>query len=129
MMQQHYVVFYHEGIIVADQYSEPIDSWDVDTALKIWRSKTLGSKPFCFKFITKARTDEELDSKVVQESSMYFLGGRVLDLQQVKREMPTEHILISNMEGNNWNKVIDTPRHRIQVFPEGSVVLNVMEQA
>jgi len=47
-----------------------------------------------------------LDSKVVKTSGTYFLGGRVLTLNEVKKEMPGEEILISNMECNGYDRII-----------------------
>lgn len=37
---------------------------------------------------------------------MYYLGGDVLTLEDVKVKMPDEKILISNMENNGHDRII-----------------------
>ena len=37
---------------------------------------------------------------------MYYLGGRVLTLDEVKAEMSDERILIQNMESNDWGRIV-----------------------
>jgi hypothetical protein len=63
--------------------------------------------PYGFSFSTRSRSTKELDSKVVARSPMYFLGGVVETLEQVKaRATEKDSILVSNMEGNKWKRII-----------------------
>lgn len=86
-----------------------------------------GAKPFAFTFSTRERGDKDLDSKVTKESGRYFLGGRVMTLAEVEREMPKEEILIGNMRSNHWDKIVlNTNSWRIvQPLEKDDVVLNV----
>ena len=66
-----------------------------------------GAKPYGFQFTTRERADDELDSKVTEKSNMYYLGGEVLTLEEVKaKNCPDDKILISNMESNGYERII-----------------------
>ena len=66
------------------------------------------AKPYGFRFITWERDFDELDSKVTKTSGIYYLGGKILSLQEVKnRSDPKDKILISNMESNNYSHIIE----------------------
>jgi hypothetical protein len=67
-----------------------------------------GATPYGFCFTTRERKDDELDSKEIKRSGTYFLGGKVLTLKDIKkRKDPKDRILISNMECNHWDKVVE----------------------
>jgi hypothetical protein len=85
------------------------------------------AKPFAFVFTTRERGEKDLDSKEVKRSGHYYLGGRVMTLEDVKREMPDEKILIRNMECNGFAKVVvnDNSWRSIQPLRDGDVVLDV----
>lgn len=127
-MQQHYVKFYSPGTLVAEITAEPIDSWDIDKAVEMSKQivERHGATPYAFKFTTRAREDNELDSKQVAESGYYFLGGQVKTLAEVEAEEPGS-ILASNMRGNGWDKVVTTNNSYkwTQPLEPGDVVLEV----
>ena len=109
-MQKHFVTFYSPGTFVYEQTTKPIEEWNAEQAVEMAKSITErhAAKPFGFRFSTRARKDDELDSKTVKESPMYYLGGDVLTLEDVKkRNDPKDAILISNMECNGWNRIIE----------------------
>lgn len=109
-MEKHFVTFFSPGTFVHEETTKPIDSWDVETANDMAKGikERHGATPFAFQFSTRARADDELDSRTVERSPTYYLGGTVLSLQDVKdRGDPKDRILISNMEGNGWDHVIE----------------------
>jgi len=109
MLEKHFVIFYSPGTMVAEQSSMFIDSWDVDKAVEMARGikQRHGATPYGFRFSTRGRTDEELDSKEIKSSNFYFLGGEIRTLAQVKADnKPSEKILLSNMESNKYDKII-----------------------
>ena len=80
------------------------------------------SRPYGFTFSTRARTDDELDSKTIATSTMYFLGGTIESLEQVKRRNdPNDSTLIRNMENNGIARIIrgDSPWRWCQPFNKG----------
>lgn len=108
-MKKHFVVFYSPGTFVAESNEKPIDSWDVEQAVEMVHGITqrYNATPYGFRFITRGRGDKDLDSKKIASSPMYYLGGKVETLRQVKaRKDPKDKILISNMEGNGYKRII-----------------------
>lgn len=108
-MQQHFVTFYSPGTFVDETTSKPIDSWDVDKAKEMARAITerYSATPFAFSFSTRGRKDDELDSRELATSPMYYLGGEIFTIDQIReRGNPDERILLANMEGNGYDRVI-----------------------
>lgn len=107
-MEQHFVTFLSPGTFVAEETTELIGSWDVDAARERAGhiKERYGATPYGFRFTTRARGDNDLDSKVVATSCMYYLGGKVETLEEIEaRADPKESILRSNMRCNNWPRV------------------------
>jgi hypothetical protein len=68
-----------------------------------------GAKPYGFRFTTRARADDELDSKVIATSPMHYIGGKVETLAEVEaRNDPGEEILRSNMRINRYDRIWTT---------------------
>lgn len=108
-MEKHFVTFYSPGTFVCETSEKPIDSWDIETAKNMARKikERYSATPFGFQFSTRSRAENELDSHVSNTSPMYYLGGKVETLEEVKaRATEKDRILISNMEGNGWNRII-----------------------
>lgn len=108
-MQKHFVIFFSPGTFIAEITTKSIDSWDVKQAVKMSKAikERYDALPYGFCFTTRERKDDELDSKEIKRSGIYYLGGKILTLEDVKkRNDPKDHILISNMEGNGWDKII-----------------------
>lgn len=127
-MKKHFVTFYSTETFRSEQSTFEIESWDVEKAIE--KSKTLkekyGAVPYGFMFFTRERTEDMLDSKVTKSSNMYYLGGEVLTLEEVKaKNDPDDEILIKNMEFNDIKKVIiNTNSFRFRgEFKEGDVLL------
>ena len=109
MIKQHYVQFASPGTFVPETRLEKIDKWDVDEAVRMARSVTErhGATPYGFQFVTRGRMDDELDSKVIETSNFYYLGGKVETLEEIEaRNAPDEEILRSNMRCNGYDRVL-----------------------
>jgi len=109
-MQQHFVTFLSPGSFVHEETTKPIDTWDVEQATAMSHNimERHGATPFAFQFSTRERQDNELDSKIVRRSGRYYLGGTVFTLEEIKaRNDPNDRILISNMEGNGYERVVE----------------------
>jgi hypothetical protein len=110
-VSQHFVRFFSPGTFVAETSDKPIDSWDVEAAKKMARQITErhGATPYGFQFVTMGRGDNDLNSRELDRSPMYYLGGKVETLAEVKaRATDRDRILISNMEGNGYERIVTT---------------------
>ena len=108
-MKKHFVIFFSPGTFVAEQSQKPIGSWDTDKAIEMSHDieERHSALPYGFCFITREREDNDLDSHEIKRSGIYFLGGEVLTLQDVKdRNEPKDRILISNMECNGYDRIV-----------------------
>ena len=109
-MQKHFVTFLSPGTFCHEETINDINSWDVAEAVAMARKISVrhGATPFGFYFTTKARRENELDSKVVKTSNMYYLGGKVETIDEVRarKDLSEYRRLLSNMEGIGWNRII-----------------------
>lgn len=129
-MEQHFVKFMSPGTFVAEETVKPIDSWDIAKATELAKEiiERYGAKPYGFRFITRSRADDELDSKVTQMSGTYFINGTVETIDDIKaKHDPNNRILISNMENNGWDRVVTTysPYRWTQPFGKNDHVVNM----
>ena len=125
---QHFVEFYSPGTFVAESTVKPIESWDTQKACAMAKKiqERHGATPYGFRFSTRGRLAGELDSKEIKHSNMYYLGGEIFTLKDIKkRNDPNDRLLISNMEINKYDRVIqnDNSWRWTMVFNEGDVVL------
>jgi hypothetical protein len=107
-MQQHFVTFYSPGTFVAEDTTKPILAWNVDDAVALAAliTERHNAKPYGFRFTTRSRAGDELDSKVVAKSPMHYIGGRVETLAEVEaRNDPDERILRANMRSNGYSRI------------------------
>lgn len=126
---KHFVTFYSPGTFVSETSDRPVDSWDVDVAATMAGTvlERHNAIPYGFRFSTRTRGPEDLDSKVTARSPFYWLGGKIETLEEVKaRATPDDRILISNMEINEWPRVITNTNswRTTQPLLEGDVVLD-----
>lgn len=108
-VEKHFVTFYSPGTFVAETSEKPIEKWDIDLAKQMARDikERYNATPYGFRFTTRGRDDNDLDSRVIASSPLHYLGGKVETLGQVKaRATDKDAILISNMEGNGWDRII-----------------------
>lgn len=110
IMRKNFVVFYSPGTFVAENTERPLPGgWDIELAKSLAREikERYGATPYGFRFITRARGPEDLDSKQTHRSHMYYLGGKIETLAEVKaRATAADRILVSNMEGNGYERIV-----------------------
>jgi len=108
-MTQHFVEFYSPGTFVSETTKKPVNAWDVGRAVEMSRdiSERYGSKPYGFRFSTRSRSADELDSKETARSPMYYLGGIVRTAAEVLAGTdPAECILRANVECNGIKRIV-----------------------
>lgn len=131
-MKKHFVTFCSPGSFVSEETTKEIESWDIDQAKNMAANikERHGAAPYGFYFTTRKRSREDLDSKQADRSSMYYLGGDILTLEDViKRKDPSDNILISNMRCNNLDRIIintNSWKHTAP-FNDGDVVLEMIK--
>jgi len=85
--------------------------------------------PYAFYFMTRGRTNGELDSKVIKRSPTYYLPHcKIETIEEVrKRNDPKESILLSNMECNGYDRIVRTTKgwQWTQPFGKNDVLLEV----
>lgn len=108
-MKKHFVEFLSPGTFVSESSEREIDSWDVEQAKSMARTikERHGATPYGFRFVTRTRGDNDLNSKVSETSGIYYLGGTIRHRDFVILEnKPEEQTLIFNMKANNIERVI-----------------------
>lgn len=108
-MHAHFVEFFSPGTFVSEKTTRPIETWDVEaaSAMAVDIIERHAARPFGFRFITKPRGDDDLDSKIIESSAIYYLGGKVRTLAEVEADNdPSEAILRRNMRNNGYDRVI-----------------------
>lgn len=130
-MQQHYVTFYSPGTFVAETNAVKVETWDVDEAVKMAAGimQRYGARPYGFRFSTRSRTEADLDAKETDRSPMYYLGGSIETVEDVrKRADPKESILLGNMERNGYARIVRNANSYTWTQPlmDGDVVLDVV---
>jgi len=128
-VEKHFVTFFSPGTFVAEETEKPIDSWDVEKACAMATEvlERYNATPYGFQFTTRSRGDADLDSKVTKRSPIYYLGGKVETLAQVKaRATEKDRILVANMEGNGYDRIITNTNSWRFTGPlrDGDVVLD-----
>lgn len=128
-MQQHFVTFYSPGTFVSETTQLSVESWDVEIAKQMARSikERHAATPYGFRFSTRGRGPNDLDSKEIASSNLYYLGGRIETREEIEaRNDPKEAILRSNMRINLIDRVIinDNSWRFTAPLGDGDVVLD-----
>ena len=108
-MQKHFVNFYSPGTFLCEETVREIKSWDVSAAslMATEIQERYNATPFGFQFTTRSRDANDLDSKETARSPMYYLGGTIRTIEQVRTDAKDdEDILLRNMEMNGYTRVI-----------------------
>ena len=108
-IEAHFVTFYSPGSFVAEESHRPVESWDVEAAIAMARGikERYNAVPYGFRFTTRSRGPEDLDSRESARSPFYWLGGRIETLAEVKaRATEKDSILVANMECNSYDRII-----------------------
>jgi len=128
-MKKYFVTFYSPGTLFSESSTEEIHAWDCVCASEMAHgiAERCGATPYGFRFTTRERGPSDFDSKETKRSGMYFLGGKIETIDEIRqRNDPDEKILLSNMEGNGFDKIIvNTNSWKITLpFEEDDVLLD-----
>lgn len=112
-MKKHFVTFYSPGTFLAETTEKPIRSWSIPTAKKMAAQvvERYGAVPYGFRFSTRTRGKDDLDSKVTERSPFYFINCKIETLEEIEqRADPKESTLLANMKCNGWDRVATTTK-------------------
>ena len=88
-----------------------------------------GATPYGFRFSTRSRGPEDLDSSLTAKSGVYYFKGKVETLAEIEaKNDPEDEILLFNMRANEIPRVIRLSAGRYsytQVFGEEDRMLEV----
>ncbi|KQY96411.1 DUF551 domain-containing protein [Brevundimonas sp. Root1423] len=109
VVQQHFVLFLSPGTFVAEATEKPVPSWDVATAVAMADSITErhGATPYGFRFITRGRAADELDSR--QIAGNHSLGAGAL-AEALMPFLASHQALVSPAEQVGWRDIATAPR-------------------
>lgn len=108
-MQKHFVQFLSPGTFVSEVSEREIPEWNVDLAqaMAINITERYNAKPYGFRFITRSRSETDLDSTITDHSGIYYLGGTIYTKEEILAGTdPKEEILRSNVRSNNIARVV-----------------------
>ncbi len=109
-VSQHFVTFLSPGTFVAEHRTLPVESWDVERAQAMASEvvERYNARPYGFYFTTRGRGPDDLDSRELKRSGTYFLGGTIRTVDDVRADAKSdERILLSNMVGNGYARVVE----------------------
>jgi hypothetical protein len=116
MKTVHFVRFYFPGSFVSETSEREIESRDAPVDMP---PRAYG---YAFFDKTLAMNGKEMLWGPERNTSGITYRGEVYDLERVKREMPSERILISNMECNGYKRVVVTQRGTFPLNDDDKVV-------
>jgi hypothetical protein len=120
--------FYEPGSLFAEEWSQEVSTRDPYEIAKL-----APKRAFCFvlrdyvdkKTVVDGDTFEKTEP-LGESTGRYYLGGSVYTIDEMKAKFGSDRdrrILISNMENNNWLKVIQCPSGNWQPFTEKDELL------
>lgn len=129
MLQKDFVTFYSPGTFQAEMTTMPISSWDEEEAIEMAKSivERHDARPYGFRFTTRGREDDELDSRELARSGMYYINGVVRTLEEVEADEKSSGIILDNMRYNKWDKIVETysPYKWTSPFNNGDKIVRV----
>jgi hypothetical protein len=102
-MLKHYVEFLYPGILFSDTSEDEVETRDI-------HKLEIPEYSFGFRFFDREQTildGEVLTGKSKNYSNWYYYG-KVMTIDDVKEQEPDQRILISNMENNDYKRIVRT---------------------
>ena len=127
-IKQNYVTFLSPGSFLPEEQTKTIQTWNVNEAIRMSKDivEAYGATPYGFQFKTMGRGDQDMNSRELARSGVYYLHGKIENLTEIEdRNDPDDRILISNMRGNGYKSVVvNKDGYRwTQPLHDGDVVL------
>lgn len=114
-----YIEFYYRGAIFAETSVKEVASRDT-------KGVDVPEGSYGFRYFDMMSTEEggvKMTSGRLNISPIHYYGGRIMTLDEVRREMSDAHILISNIENNGYTRVIRCRTGNFVPFEDGDIYI------
>lgn len=125
-VRETFVELLYPGSLFAEDESRKVAGRDPQAVAKKY------PKCFAFRFydlitrrVVVGGQEKQVSTSRLDVSPTYYPNGQPLTVADVKRSVPKSEILVSNMEGNGWKKVVQTRCGNFQPLEKGDVILEV----
>jgi len=122
-VRKTYIEFLYSGSFMSESSTQEINTRDV-SKVKVPKDA------FCFSFfdilsvvVETDRRKVQLTSERINVSPKHYYGGKLYTAAEFKRAFPSERILINNIKGNNYKKIIKCRTGNWQPFEETAVLI------
>ncbi|MEK6908732.1 MAG: hypothetical protein AABX23_01630 [Nanoarchaeota archaeon] len=116
---KHYVEFLYLGSFFSESSAQEVEARDPSVV-------QTPREAFGYAFFDRqeyvAQDGEILVGEPRNRSGMHYFG-KLMSLDDVKREVPNSDILQSNMRSNGWKKIVKTRRGNFQPFEKKDVIV------
>ena len=109
------------GLLFGESSVREVESRDIEAA----KADEKAEHAVWIRFYDREEAEidgETLVGKPKNYSKTYMINGEPMTLEEVKRDHADERILISNMEGNGYDRVWKTTHGRFTQLPEDAVI-------
>lgn len=118
-----YVEFFYPGMIFTESSTQQVQERD-HTKVEV------PNHAFAFRFFDIIEAIIEIDGKPVKlmsgrinESPLYYYGGRIYTRAEVAKGLPDNLTLLENMHDNDWDRVIKTRKNNFQPFHSTDILI------
>jgi uncharacterized protein (UPF0128 family) len=125
-VRKTYIEFVSPGAFFNESLTQEVRSRDV-AKVKV------PNRAFGFRFFDILEATVEADGKAVKltserinESAIYYYGGRIYTRAEVAREVPDNRELLADMDSKGWDKVIRTRTGNFQPFKKTDVFIEAV---
>lgn len=130
MTTEHWVKFLLPGTLFPEETRVQLESRSTREAMAFADKNAYAFKLYDVEVRTGVLEDGEKieNRRMVNESGMYFIGGKLLDKEDIAKENELNNrysILLSNMESNGYEYVVRCRTGNYQPFQEGDVLFAV----
>lgn len=125
-VRKTYIEFLCSGSTFGESSTQEVKTRDVSKV-------EIPENAFGFKFFDILSVVVDADGEKVQLTSgrinvspMHYYGGKLYTAAELKREFPNEHTLISSIEGNSYQKMIQCRLGNWKPFQKTDVFVEVV---
>ncbi len=123
--RKKYIEFIYSDIVLSESSKKVIEN-------RVITKVEVSEKAIGFRFFDTLETTIEVDGKPVKlmseridESAMFYYGGRVYTREELAQEASGNQTLLDNMDRHGWNKVIKTRMGNFRPFKDTDILISI----